>query len=221
MPKRKVNSLLKPVLVISFILLFAVLLFQFKKGFFQKKPALKSAAVINLNEPESVVQPQADTVKSSEGIKKPVQKKIVKKQIKKPDESVAKSVEEPKNNDNPVMKSVKIGDTEELKRLLDEGNSPNVASGSSSSPLHEAVKLGSTDQVQLLLEKGANPNIRDSKGDTPLHYALRDDAVFMVDLLLKHGANPDMTDRSGKSPLRIASSIDSELEKMLRKYGAK
>jgi serine/threonine protein kinase len=219
--KRKVNSLLKPVLAISVILLFAVLVLQYKKGFFQKKPVQNNEVALNVNESKSVNQTQTDTVKVPDSVKKPVQKKMVKKQIKKPDEPVAKSVERPENNDNPVMKSVKIGDTEELKRLLDEGNSPNVASGSASSPLHEAVKLGSTDEVQLLLEKGANPNIRDGKGDTPLHYALRDDAVFMVDILLKHGANPSITDHRGKSPLKISSSIDSELEKMLRKYGAK
>lgn len=218
-PPYKVNYLLKPILVITSVLLFTVLLFQFTKGFLHKKTMEKNAAVLNENKPLN--QAQIDTTKTSKDIKKSIEKKKIKKQVEKLVDSDKKGNQEPSSANNSVLKSVKIGDTEELKRLLDEGYSPNVAHGSVSSPLHEAVKLGSTDEVQLLLERGADPNMRDSKGDTPLHYALRDDAVFMVDLLLKHGANPGIADHNGESPLKISSTIDSELEKILRKYGAK
>jgi ankyrin repeat protein len=78
-----------------------------------------------------------------------------------------------------------------------------------------------TVETQLLLQHGADPNARDKKGDTPLHYAVRENAFLIVSHLLQNGADPNLADHKGKVPLRTAELIDTELERLLLKYGAK
>lgn len=123
--------------------------------------------------------------------------------------------------DDPVLASVRIGDTEQLSTLLSEGESADGNDNNSSTPLHEAVKRGLTRETEMLLKYGANPNKRDKRGFTPLHYALRDGATLMVKELLKNGADPNMPDKSGRRPLAIAASVDSELEKLIKANGGR
>jgi serine/threonine protein kinase len=122
---------------------------------------------------------------------------------------------------HPLLSVVKIGDTQELKRLLRDGISPKCEAGALTSPLHEAVRRGLTVETQLLLENGADPNFRDASGDTPLHYALSENASYLATILLNSGADPNQVDHKGVRPLRTAEMIDSDLEKLLRKYGAR
>lgn len=124
-----------------------------------------------------------------------------------------------RKQNNPVLASVKIGDTEQLLKLLSEGASADGEKGAATTPLHEAVKRGLTRETVLLLNYGADPDCRDGKGDTPLHYALREGATLMVNKLMENGADPNLPDHRGRSPLKIAESVDSELEKIIRKYG--
>ena len=122
---------------------------------------------------------------------------------------------------DPVLTSVRIGDTEQLSTLLSDGASADGEDHRSTTPLHEAVKRGLTRETEILLKYGANPNRRDIRGNTPLHYALKSGAVLMVKELLENGADPNMPDRSGKRPLAIAASVDSELEKLIKAQGGK
>lgn len=122
---------------------------------------------------------------------------------------------------NPLTAVVKIGDTKTLEKMLSDGVSPRCAKGAPTTPLHEAVRRGLTAETQLLLKYGADPNVKDKDGDTPLHYAVRENATFIVTHLLQGGADPNLPDRKGKLPLKTAALIDTELEKLLLKYGAK
>ncbi len=123
--------------------------------------------------------------------------------------------------ENPLLAVVKIGDTETLRQMLSGGVSPRCEKGAATTPLHEAVRRGLTVETQLLLQHGADPNVRDKKGDTPLHYAVRENALFIASHLLQNGADPNLADNKGKLPLRTAGLIDTELERLLLKYGAK
>ncbi|NLE01183.1 MAG: protein kinase [Fibrobacter sp.] len=125
------------------------------------------------------------------------------------------------NTETPLLRIVKIGDTEALRKMLKAGASASAPAGAATSPLHEAVNRGLSQEAQLLLDYGADPNFRDSKGDAPLHYALRENAVFILTILLNKGANPNLTDSKGKRPVEIAEMIDSELVKLLQKYGGR
>jgi hypothetical protein len=153
----------------------------------------------------------------------PALKKIARPVHKPPDNQVVKvsGTTVAASQVDPLMQSVKLGDTETIRRLLNEGAAPNAQAGAATTPLHEAVRRGNTTDVQLLLDKGANPNVRDTRGDAPIHYALRENARMIVRMLLEKGADPNLGDSRGTSPLRIAESIDSELESMLRQRGAR
>lgn len=145
------------------------------------------------------------------------------KKVSKPEQvTVPSSAEgQEKVRENPLLSAVKIGDTETLRRMLSEGVSPRCEKGAATTPLHEAVRRGLTVETQLLLQHGADPNARDKKGDTPLHYAVRENAFLIATHLLQNGADPNLADNKGKLPLRTAELIDTELERLLLKYGAK
>lgn len=126
-----------------------------------------------------------------------------------------------KVSENPLLAIVKIGDTKALEEKLTDGVSPKCEKGAVTTPLHEAVIRGLTVETQMLLKYGADPNARDKNGDTPLHYAIRENASLIVSHLLQGGADPNMTDHKGNTPLKTAALIDTELEKLLLKYGAR
>jgi len=135
--------------------------------------------------------------------------------------TVSSTETQEKVRENPLLAAVKIGDTETLRQMLAQGVSPRCEKGAATTPLHEAVRRGLTVETQLLLQHGADPNARDKKGDTPLHYAVRENAFLIVSHLLQNGADPNLADHKGKVPLRTAELIDTELERLLLKYGAK
>lgn len=154
----------------------------------------------------------------------PAQKKTSKKKnidIPKPPALVQSTAQTPAAPENPLIKVVKMGDTETLRSMLRKGVSPKCEQGSSTTPLHEAVRRGLTAETHLLVKNGAPVNVSDRNGNSPLHYAIKENAQYMVKILLENGADPNLKTRSGKTPLKMAQSIDSELESLLEKYGAK
>lgn len=173
----------------------------------------------------SVVAPENVADKGNEksaGSKDQKRKKNSKQKSKPEPVTVSTSkVENEKVRENPLLAVVKIGDTETLRQMLTEGVSVRCERGVATTPLHEAVRRGLTVETQLLLQHGADPNLRDKKGDTPLHYAVRENAFLIASHLLQNGADPNLADHKGKLPLRTAGLIDTELERLLLKYGAK
>jgi serine/threonine protein kinase len=200
----------------------AVMLLQQKKAPTPVAPAplvaqpdtLVSDSVARDTTPPAKKEPEKTAPKKP---KQPVKKTV---QTKKP-QTEQKTSGKKQSGRDPVLSAVKIGDTEALLRLLNEGMSPNGLPGTGTTPLHEAVRRGSADQVRLLTEHGANTNVRDNRGDAPLHYALRADERLMVRELLQHGADPNIKDRRGKTPLTIAGSVNSELESMIKEFGGR
>lgn len=181
------------------------------------------------SEPVSVADTLIDSVVTPENVadvsdeKSEETKDQKRKKVSKPEQvTVPSSAEaQEKVRENPLLSAVKIGDTETLRRMLSEGVSPRCEKGAVTTPLHEAVRRGLTVETQLLLQHGADPNARDKKGDTPLHYAVRENAFLIATHLLQNGADPNLADHKGKLPLRTAELIDTELERLLLKYGAK
>jgi serine/threonine protein kinase len=184
-----------------------------------KVPEVVSDTLVNS---EVTAEKVADTADEKSAETKDQKKKRDSKQKRKA-EPVTVSAEkaEEKIRENPLLAVVKIGDTETLRRMLSEGVSPRCEKGAATTPLHEAVRRGLTVETQLLLQYGADPNVRDKKGDTPLHYAVRENAFLIASHLLQNGADPNLADHKGKLPLRTAELIDTELERLLLKYGAK
>lgn len=197
------------------ILLIMTSLTFLKKESTQKKPSAAITDTLSINKP--------DTQTSADSTKAPVAKsqKDVKKNIKKVRLSAGQSHRASVAAENPLIHIVKIGDTETLRSMLQKGISPKCEPGSPTTPLHEAVQRGLSRETQLLVKNGAPINILDYKGLSPLHYAIKENASFIVKMLLENGADPNLKTKTGKTPLQMAQSIDSELESMLEKFGAK
>lgn len=197
------------------ILLIISSLIFLKKGPKHIEPSVATTDKLSVNKPDT--QKAADTVKSpAVKAQQNTKKKAQKTQLSTvTEQSTAGSTE------NPLTHIVKIGDTQTLRSMLQKGVSPKCDPGSPTTPLHEAVRRGLSDETQLLLKSGAPINVLDSKGLSPLHYAIKDNASFLVKMLLENGADPNLKTKTGKTPLQMAQSVDSELESVLEKFGAK
>ena len=134
-----------------------------------------------------------------------------------------------------LIEAAKNGNIEQMKRLLDEGVSPNALCGANKyyerwqefrsdswTPLHAAVNTNSEDAAILLIDKGATVNIRDHSGRTPLHIAASNDSQTLISLLLERGADVNATDKRGRTPYHRASLwAKSGACNLLRQYGGK
>ncbi len=191
-------------------------------SFFLRKDTLKSEAPVVTPDTLSINKPDTQSA-SADSTKKPDNKpqKRVKKKTQKISQVAATETVAVSSSENPLTGIVKIGDTEALRSMLQKGVSPKCAPGSPTTPLHEAVRRGLSVETQLLVKNGAPINVLDSKGLSPLHYAIKEDASFIVKMLLENGADPNLNTKSGKTPLQMAESVDSELESVLEKFGAK
>jgi serine/threonine-protein kinase len=198
-----------------------ILLLTIIVGFSLKKE--RGSEVATIPKPDTTAV-HSDTIKTpqdssrTQEVKKP---KNVKKAILKAQIDLSSSVQPQENQENPLISIVKIGDTEGLRNMLQKGVSPKCEPGSPTTPLHEAVRRGLTIETQLLVKNGAPTNVLDKNGNSPLHYAIKENASLLVKTLLENGADPNLKTRNGKTPLEMAQSIDSELESLLEKYGAK
>jgi serine/threonine-protein kinase len=201
--------------VVIVILLIITSLIFLKKDSKYKEPSFTPTDTLSINKPDT--QKAADSTKApTVKPQKNTKNKIQKIQLSTPSEQPISS-----STENPLIQIVKIGDTETLRHMLQKGVSPICEPGSPTTPLHEAVRRGLSEETQLLLKSGAPANVLDSKGLSPLHYAIKDNASFMVNMLLENGADPNLKTKSGKTPLQMAQSVDSELESVLEKFGAK
>jgi serine/threonine protein kinase len=165
---------------------------------------------------DTIKTPQ-DSSKTQEVKKSKKNKKIiVKSQL-----AINPIIPSQESQENPLIGIVKIGDTENLRIMLQKGVSPKCEPGSPTTPLHEAVRRGLTVETQLLVKNGAPLNVLDKNGNSALHYAIKENASLLVKILLENGADPNLKTKNGRSPLDMAQSIDSELESLLEKYGAR
>ena len=119
----------------------------------------------------------------------------------------------------PLMYAALYGDVDAMRRLLEAGADPNVASDGGSTALMLAVH--DADKTRLLLEAGANPNVRPDDGRTALIIAAGQfGSSAVVKLLLDHGANAAAT-ANGTTALRLAAGTgDGEVMRLLIERGA-
>lgn len=131
------------------------------------------------------------------------------------------------------MRAARVGDTNELRRLLQAGMDPGryvlVTPGVEQvTALHLAAYGGHLDACQLLLVSGAEvdaltlPLERRESGDTPLMRAVWGRSIQVARLLLATGADVDDVDgMTGDTPLLAAArSGQPSMCQLLLEHGA-
>lgn len=132
------------------------------------------------------------------------------------------------------------GDDKKLTKLLKEHPDwAHAKTKDSEHCLHLAGIQGFPKVTQLFLEKGADPDVRSNPTVglrmTPLSWNVYGNHVENCRLLLKHGANVnavfDQSTKTGKEKITVLDLFNAisrsakeefeELDKLLKKYGAK
>ena len=116
------------------------------------------------------------------------------------------------------------GDIECIKRLLNEGMSPDAECSNDrcyNSPLHHAALGKYIELMDLLLSNGATINKKGKRDETPLHVAAGAGNLKAMKMLLSNGAGVNRTDTDGLTPLHRAVQFDNVAPaKLLLLYGA-
>ncbi|XP_038216959.1 ankyrin repeat domain-containing protein 12 isoform X2 [Zerene cesonia] len=107
--------------------------------------------------------------------------------------------------ETPLHVAAIRGDHEQVKKLLDQGQEPDVTDFAGWTPLHEACSYGWLQVVMVLVNGGANVNAKGLDDDTPLHDAATSGNLKMVKFLIEHGAEPFVKNTKGKAPLDYAA----------------
>ena len=96
--------------------------------------------------------------------------------------------------------------SDQIERLLANGQNPNAADEHKRTALHIAAAKGYANSVASLLQGGADPNVKDLLGNTPLHLAACTNHIEVVTLLLRAGTNVATLDNNGRTPVQLAQS---------------
>jgi ankyrin repeat protein len=98
----------------------------------------------------------------------------------------------------------------QLKALLDQKASADIADDRGITPLMYAAEIGSVDAMRLLIDRGADVNRQNAFGSTALMWSAADPAK--VRLLLDHGAEVNTVAKSGRTALIIAAFTNPSAE---------
>eukprot|EP01117_Protostelium_nocturnum_P010589 TRINITY_DN3806_c0_g1_i3.p1 TRINITY_DN3806_c0_g1~~TRINITY_DN3806_c0_g1_i3.p1 ORF type:complete len:664 (+),score=278.14 TRINITY_DN3806_c0_g1_i3:127-2118(+) len=131
---------------------------------------------------------------------------------------------EPKVEENLMLKAVKNGDLDELKRLWEEDYFPPVTpkGGKVMTPLYLALETGQYEISKYLIEvvkQGFNIEIPSKSFRTPLHAASASGFHDLIEALIREGADPSVRGMDGKTPFDV--SKDKETSLWWRKFAGR
>ncbi|KAJ3683584.1 hypothetical protein LUZ60_013811 [Juncus effusus] len=117
-----------------------------------------------------------------------------------------------------LHQAASIGDSEVLKKALDEGADKDEEDAEGRRALHFACGYGEVKCAKMLLEAGAAVDALDKNKNTPLHYAAGYGRKECVALLLEHGAAVTLQNLDGKTPIEVARlNNQADVLKLLEK----
>lgn len=101
------------------------------------------------------------------------------------------------------------GDAAEVRRLIAEGFSPDLADHQGFTPLHLAAQEWHEEAARALLDADANVDPKNNFGNTPLWVAVFSSKGRgeIITLLRERGADPLSQNIHGKTPLGLARTI--------------
>lgn len=99
-----------------------------------------------------------------------------------------------KNNNVALHYSIIYNNIHALRKLLDNGASPNMADKRGFNALHMAIYMKSYKMINLIIEYNVDVNARCNSGETALHIACNLQLVDIIKLLLNNNINVDMQD---------------------------
>ena len=117
-----------------------------------------------------------------------------------------------KEGKTPLWYSVKDGQADVMKMLLDKGVEVNARDNKGSIPAQASFLLRDEDVLKLLFQNGANANARNSNGMTPVHFASAFRNSTALESMLQNRGDVHVKDNSGYTPLHYASVINRDPE---------
>lgn len=129
-----------------------------------------------------------------------------------------------KSPEERAWESKTINDPSKMKKVLDEGVSPNLEAGTVPRRflLQAATERHRVETVKLLLARGADPDKRTwGFGKTCLFLAAYGKNLELAKALIDGGADVNATDENGNTTLREANGVKSaKMVELLLKNGA-
>lgn len=118
----------------------------------------------------------------------------------------------------PLLRAAGRCDAREIKRLLDEGENPNMFGFSGHTPMHRVAGAslnGANDSDRLacfalLKQAGANPEARTENGATPLHAAAWQQSGISIMALHDMGVDLYAKDKEGRTAMDCCFEYQNE-----------
>ncbi|XP_046389340.1 uncharacterized protein LOC124158196 [Ischnura elegans] len=121
------------------------------------------------------------------------------------DEAVSKG-----HGDSVLLLVAWHGQPDLLRRLLEDGLSPDVTDGCGRTPLHLVCYLGDNESAAVLVAKGARADVWDHEGKaTPVHCAASSGCQKCVKILVDSGADVNSSLNEAPTPIYYAVQVDS------------
>ncbi|KAI7977045.1 hypothetical protein EIK77_002555 [Talaromyces pinophilus] len=124
-----------------------------------------------------------------------------------------------KGGKTPLMKAVKIGNTENVLALLARGALPDIALANGTTALHVACSWDHAEIASLLVNAGGNIEAVDGALMRPIHHAAHISSIKMLRVVVENGADPSTTTRRKDTALHMLLSGLTEMSG--KKYVAK
>jgi len=113
------------------------------------------------------------------------------------------------------------GDSEEVRRLLQDGTDVNLGQADGATALHWAAYHGDAGLAELLLEAGADLSAANRNGSTALWLAANHGDATMLETLLAGGADANEQLPLGRRPLMLAARAGTvDAVRVLLDFGA-
>jgi hypothetical protein len=109
-----------------------------------------------------------------------------------------------------LLNSARVGDTSNVKRMIDRGADINFRDQYGDTPLHLAIKNKHPDTAKVLITSGANVNEKGALEDTPLHISIYQNERELATLLRQKGANDTLLNRYGLNPSEMEALPEIE-----------